>query len=446
MKVDVTVSCPVYKSFRVDQVAGMFDLKLSAKANETFAVELPGDDEDWKIGVIVGPSGSGKSTVAREAYGKQLVEHFTWKKDAAVVDNFGNRSIKEITHLLTSVGFSSPPAWLKPYRVLSGGQRFRCDLARALLTPGDLVAFDEFTSVVDRTVAKVGSAAIAKVIRKGRIAKRFVAVTCHYDVLEWLEPDWVLDMASGQLARGCLWRRPEIAIEIAPIQNSAWELFRQHHYLNTKLVFAAKSFAAFYGDEPVAFSAWMHSMTNKRRSSDMREHRTVVLPDYQGIGIGNRLSEWCASYWRAVGCRAFSTTSHPGMIHYRSAAPHWKRHRFSMVSKAGKQAIIKTTSVGRYTAGFQYVGPPMDSDLAKRIAGGAPRMQPRSRRLAILRDVLQRAPGAVGLSYLRRHAPGIDSAALLPSLIDEGSCRKIAIGRGRVAYEATGRLAEPSRR
>ena len=62
-----------------------------------------------------------------------------------------------------------------------------------------MVAFDEFTSVVDRTVAKVCSAAIAKGIRQGHIPCRFVAVTCHYDVAEWLEPDWVLDMATGEM-------------------------------------------------------------------------------------------------------------------------------------------------------------------------------------------------------------------------------------------------------
>jgi nicotinate (nicotinamide) nucleotide adenylyltransferase len=40
--------------------------------------------------------------------------------------------IMQIPWVLTSVGFGSPPAWLRPYDVLSGGERFRCDLARAL--------------------------------------------------------------------------------------------------------------------------------------------------------------------------------------------------------------------------------------------------------------------------------------------------------------------------
>ena len=113
--------------------------------------------------------------------------------------------------MLTAVGFSSPPAWVKPYRVLSQGEQFRCDLARALLTGKRRVVFDEFTSVVDRTVARIGSAAVAKAVRRSGAGvspantssaailvarKQFVAVTCHYDVAEWLEPDWVLDMAD----------------------------------------------------------------------------------------------------------------------------------------------------------------------------------------------------------------------------------------------------------
>lgn len=44
----------------------------------------------------------------------------------------GDRPIKEITGLFTAVGFSSPPSWARPYRVLSNGEQFRCDLAPAL--------------------------------------------------------------------------------------------------------------------------------------------------------------------------------------------------------------------------------------------------------------------------------------------------------------------------
>ena len=116
------------------------------------------------------------------------------------IDGFSAGSIKDITAVLTAVGFSSPPSWIKPYRVLSSGERFRCDLARAILEGGDLVVFDEFTSVVDRTVARIGSAAVAKAVR--RMGRRFVAISCHYDIAAWLEPDWVLDMQSRRPRSG----------------------------------------------------------------------------------------------------------------------------------------------------------------------------------------------------------------------------------------------------
>ena len=70
-KLSARVECPVYRSFRVDQVAGLMDLPPAERAVETFDVELPADGEAWRIGVIVGPSGSGKSTIAREAFGAE---------------------------------------------------------------------------------------------------------------------------------------------------------------------------------------------------------------------------------------------------------------------------------------------------------------------------------------------------------------------------------------
>ena len=101
-----------------------------------------------------------------------------------------NASVNEITRMFYAVGFGSVPSWLKPYSVLSNGEKMRVDLARALLEK-DFVVFDEFTSVVDRTVAKTACIAINKAVK--RTEKKFVAVSCHYDILEWLCPDWVFD-------------------------------------------------------------------------------------------------------------------------------------------------------------------------------------------------------------------------------------------------------------
>jgi GNAT superfamily N-acetyltransferase len=417
----------------VEQLAGTFDLPLEEKLRDSYTVQVPTLDEPWQIGVIVGPSGSGKTTVAREVFGKYLWTSPEWPPRKAVIDGFGDRPVKEVSQVLSAVGFSSPPSWVKPYAVLSNGEKFRCDLARALLADQPVIAFDEFTSVVDRTVAKIGSAAVAKAIRKGRVERRFVAVTCHYDVVEWLEPDWVLDMASRRLARGRL-RRPEIRLSVAPVHRSAWFLFRRHHYLSGNLSNVLKGcFVAFWGDEPVAFSAWINRITKCRRSGDVREHRTVVLPDYQGLGIGNRLSEFCASLFAGLGGRASSTTSHPAMIRYRSASPLWKRTRLGMVNPTGNRGrMIKNayrSSCCRLTGGFQYVGPAMPRELAEAYLIARPRPLVKRAEVQAIEALVKRYPGATA-SLLARLS-GLSRTAVdhcLAELILWGDVRRE--GRG----------------
>jgi energy-coupling factor transporter ATP-binding protein EcfA2 len=355
--VDVTVDCPVFDSFRVQQVAGMFDVPLAERARERFRLEIPELGDDWKIGLIVGPSGSGKSTIAAEIFGPRLYRRQQWPGDRAVIDGLGELPIKEITGLFTAVGFSSPPSWIKPYQVLSGGEQFRCDLARALAAAEGadrVVAFDEFTSVVDRNVARVVSAAIAKGIRRGGIRCRFVAVTCHYDVTEWLEPDWVIDMASSTFQRRCL-QRPPIQLAIFRCRRSAWRMFARHHYLSGSLSTAARCFLAFWEGNPVAFCATVSLIGRKNRR---RISRIVTLPDYQGIGIGMTVAEAVADLHRRQGQRINVTASHPALIAHCRRSPHWRAVNVKKTGSPRSDRFIKgyCGSAGRAVVSFEYVG------------------------------------------------------------------------------------------
>lgn len=174
-------------TFRVNSVRSMFDISQSAIVEQfTGAIEI--EQQQWSIGLIVGASGTGKSTIARQVFGDDYVTHYDYSA-GSVIDDMPDAEVKEITKTFTSVGFASPPSWLKPYSVLSNGERMRCDLARAILEDRSLIVFDEFTSVVDRDVARTGSLAIQKAIR--RTDKQFIAVSCHRDIEDWLQPDWV---------------------------------------------------------------------------------------------------------------------------------------------------------------------------------------------------------------------------------------------------------------
>jgi ABC-type ATPase with predicted acetyltransferase domain len=174
-------------SFRVQSIIGMFDLN-SEHIKEHFVgnIDLP---DEGNVGVIVGASGTGKTTITRELFNDYVVENNKYTASSVIDDMPKDKTIKDITRAFNSVGFSSPPSWLKPYAVLSNGEKMRVDLANGILSNKDLIVFDEFTSVVNREVAKIGSFAIQKAIRKQN--KKFIAVSCHYDIIEWLEPDWV---------------------------------------------------------------------------------------------------------------------------------------------------------------------------------------------------------------------------------------------------------------
>lgn len=358
MLIDTVVSCPITESFRVQQVRGMFDLPAGAACTERFSVDVPGSDEPWKIGLIVGPSGSGKTSIARRVYGRATLDQpAAWPADAALVDGFGDADIRAISRMLSAVGLSSPPAWLRPYHVLSNGEKFRADLARLLLSPGnDIAVMDEFTSVVDRTVAQVGSAAVARAIRTGAAAKRFVAVSCHYDIAQWLCPDWVVDMATQTLARGCL-QRPELHIEIRRCQRTLWRSFARHHYLSSKLP-GGEYYCGVLNATPVAFAAitQVAGFAGYKRFS-----RIVVLPDYQGIGVGGKFRDAVAAIALARGgCRRLSLiTSHPAMIRSCQAGGNWKLKSVAYSNgSAGLKQRATTARAGhaRRICSFAYVG------------------------------------------------------------------------------------------
>lgn len=177
---------------KVKQVMVDFDVQLE-HLNRIFEgkLEFP---ENWQIGLIVGNSGTGKSTIARELF--KVCDKFEYTHESVIDDIPADYD--STTRMFYSVGFGSVPCWLKPYKVLSNGEQMRVDLARALLE-NDFCVFDEFTSVVDRNVAQTMCIALNKCLKKNP-TKKFIAITCHKDVEEWLQPDWIFNTDTMQMS------------------------------------------------------------------------------------------------------------------------------------------------------------------------------------------------------------------------------------------------------
>ena len=191
-RANVLVTSNVPQSFRTNSLGSMFDFTFDGHIERRFSADIDIEDRDWNIGLIHGSSGSGKSTLLRELFGKP--REFKWNPKHSLVDDFpGRLSVSEISDALSSVGFSMPPRWMAPYAVLSEGERFRTALARAIMedTGDGPVVIDEFTSTVNRMVAKAASRAVAKYVR--RKGMQIVLAGCHDDIISWLQPDWRFD-------------------------------------------------------------------------------------------------------------------------------------------------------------------------------------------------------------------------------------------------------------
>jgi hypothetical protein len=307
---------------RVIQVSSLFDIPAGEKLSHHLDADLPVEDKPWNVGLVVGPSGSGKSSLAKELWPGALLGEQKWSPDGALIDDFpSGMGIKEVIALLSAVGLSTIPSYLRPYRTLSTGEQFRASIARAMAENDGLVVVDEYSSVVDRQIARVASHALAKTVR--RTARQLIAVSCHFDLTEWLQPDWTYDVATGEFTWRCLQPRPPIHVQIFPCDRSVWSAFSRFHFLSAELSASAKCFAATADGTLAGFIAYVHQPHAKTRNIK-RITRTVVTPDFQGIGLGSVMSDWLGQSLYEQGFRLHSVTAHPVQQRIRARSPRWR--------------------------------------------------------------------------------------------------------------------------
>jgi ABC-type iron transport system FetAB ATPase subunit/GNAT superfamily N-acetyltransferase len=332
----------------LEEVIRPFDYK-SEGVEKFYPFKVPKDiPNDYEIGVIVGASGTGKSTLLKE-FGKPI--EISWDFQKAIASHF--QSPEDAVERLSAAGLMSVPEWVKPFHVLSNGQKFRANLARSINTGA---VIDEFTSVVDRNVAKAASTSMAKYVRRNKI-KQIVIATCHRDVLEFLEPDWVIDTDLGEWASGRYLKRPNLVLEIYPCSNSVWSYFSKHHYLSESINKASHNYLAIWEGKVVGFSSVMAYPSGTVKAA-FREHRLVVHPDYQGFGFGPRISEVVANHYLQNEKRFFSKTSHPRLGEYRDNSPKWKpTSKNHMVRTDGKNKTTRwELNNQRWSYSHEFIG------------------------------------------------------------------------------------------
>lgn len=346
-------------SYMVRRVLDQFSIE-PGEFIETIEGELALPDE-WNVGLIVGRSGTGKTSIARELFPDQWrivdrVDNFA----RTIIDAMPRVPYEEVTEVFNNVGFSSPPSWLKPYGVLSNGEKMRAQIAHAILSDDPFIVFDEFTSVVDRQVAKIVSYCAQKAVRKR--GKQFVAVTCHEDVEEWLLPDWVFNtntMTFHANPAGLKKNRPGVKLEIYRTERKAeaWNVFKKYHYLSHEHNNSAAVYTA-YADGVLCGFCSIFNFPHATVKRAKRFHRIVVLPDFQGLGIGTALMEEVARIYDAEGFNVYLTTSSPAFIKSLAKRGNWSLRRAdrraATKSSADAGRLARSSSSNRFTTSWKY--------------------------------------------------------------------------------------------
>jgi ABC-type lipoprotein export system ATPase subunit/predicted acetyltransferase len=267
---------------------------------------------DWNIGVIYGGSGTGKTSLLKQ-FGQMFKIQFDPQKP--LISNFYWLEPKDATFLLSAMGLSSVPTWLRPFHLLSNGEQYRAELAYkvGIAKNNEVILIDEFTSVVDRDVAKAMSFALQKYIRKTN--KKIILASCHFDIMEWLLPDWTYSPLKGRLEKAPCRRqnRPKIELQIFRCRYETWNLFKQHHYLSQNLNKAAKCFILTFNNKPVSFIAIL-PFPHGHLKNAFRISRIVVLPDYQGLGLGFKIIDYFGSLYAKNDSTLYIKTSNPALF------------------------------------------------------------------------------------------------------------------------------------
>eukprot|EP00927_Polykrikos_kofoidii_P008089 TRINITY_DN13347_c0_g1_i2.p1 TRINITY_DN13347_c0_g1~~TRINITY_DN13347_c0_g1_i2.p1 ORF type:complete len:1024 (-),score=204.35 TRINITY_DN13347_c0_g1_i2:103-3069(-) len=157
-------------------------------------------------------------------------------------------------------------------------------------------------------------------------------------------------LASSSVLDSIRPRSANFRLEVCRACPCEWTHFREHHHKDAKIAQTSVMFVARLFGEPVALTALIPvggniftRFTRKKtrlmsewrswrqanypeawlQRTMWREHRTVVLPSFQGLGIGSLLADVAAYVCEVMGHAFISMSRHPHYGGYRDRSPFW---------------------------------------------------------------------------------------------------------------------------
>ena len=300
-------------SDRVLEIADAFGVGIDESHKHIIVENLT--IPDFNILYLTGMSGSGKSSLLNEfkkIYSFKEPEIDT-ETNLPIIDTIG-KDVDEALYLLNLVGLGEAFLYVKPYKLLSDGQKYRYKIAKIIESGQKVWCIDEFCSFLDRTTAKIVSYNVQKIARK--LGVKVIVATAHNDLQAYLQADYVFDFGMGEgLTIERFTQKPKnpfmefIKIEEGTIED--YKKLGKYHYKNTEAKFVKKIFKMLYNNLLIGvavYSAPKQQLVGRNIYfgkkyvnekgvpilSDVNRDiimgsRFIIHPMFRGIGLGAEL-------------------------------------------------------------------------------------------------------------------------------------------------------------
>ena len=177
-RIEIKLQSEVFNNFRCQVAANSLDIDVEKKSIHHLVIDDVNIPDEWNIGLIYGSSGSGKTTLVKSLFGDDVFNTIINEEEPILNQMPDNLTYEECASLLNGIGLNTVPCWLRPVKTLSNGQRARAEavLLMCQALKGEIVFIDEWTSVVDRTVAKAISVVSALIEKEsqGKVVARII--------------------------------------------------------------------------------------------------------------------------------------------------------------------------------------------------------------------------------------------------------------------------------